>query len=122
MRYLVLLAEDEQSWEQATEAQREAVMQAHYAFDAAVRDRAVMVAGEALAGADEARTLRPGDGERVVADGPYAESAEQIGGFYLVDAPDLDTVTELVGLLPAGYTIEIRPCIDISGYDYGDRH
>ena len=45
-------------------------------------------------------------------DGPFAETAEQLGGFYLVDAPDLDVVSELVRLLPE-YTIEIRPTIEL---------
>ena len=121
MRYVVLLADDPRGWETATEAEREAVMQAHTDFDKAVRERASMVAGEALADASEARTLRPGAGGRSVTDGPYAEAAEQLGGFYVIDAPDLDTVTELCQLLPASYTIEIRPVVVIDGYDYEAR-
>jgi hypothetical protein len=74
-----------------------------------------MLAGEALTGVATATTLRPdGDGRRVVTDGPYAETAEQLGGFYVVEAPDLDTMTELCALLPAGYTLEVRPVADLS--------
>ncbi len=121
MRYLLLLAEDPTVWENATAEQREAVMAAHTAFDRAVRERASMVAGEALADAAEARTLRPQGDTRMLTDGPFAEAAEHLGGFYLIDAPDLATVTEVADLLPASYTIEIRPVIDVSGYDYEDR-
>ena len=120
MRWFVLLADDPGSWENATEAEREAVMAAHSAFDAAVRERATLVHGEALADAREARTLRPGPDGRVVTDGPFAEAAEQLGGFYVVDAPDVDTVTELCQLLPSTYTIEIRPVVVIEDYDYGE--
>ena len=117
MRYFILLAEDPQVWVDLDETQRAAVMQAHWDFDAAVRERATMLAGEALTGAEEARTLRPGDEGRVVTDGPFAEAAEHLGGFYLIDAPDLETITSLCQVLPPGYTIEIRPCVDMSGYD-----
>ena len=60
-------------------------------------------------------------GEIVVTDGPFVETKEALGGFYVVDAPDLDTITELCQLLPSTYTIEIRPVVVIEGYDYGER-
>lgn len=120
MRYLLLLTEDDTSaWERASSAQRDAVFAAHAAFDREVRRRGTLVAGEALAGADTATTLRTVDGERTVTDGPFAEAAEQIGGFYLVDVPDLDTVVDLCRLLPEGYTTEIRPVVAMEGYDPG---
>ena len=57
-----------------------------------------------------ARTLGPGD-DRVVTDGPYAETVEQLGGFYLVDLPDLDAAVGAARLLPSAYTIEVRPVL-----------
>lgn len=118
VRFLLLMAEDPATWEQASAAEREAVMAAHTAFDRAVRERATMVAGEALAAATEARTLRPGHGGgRVVTDGPFVETVEQLGGFYLVDAEDLETVTDLADLLPTTYTIEIRPVLDLTALE-----
>jgi hypothetical protein len=59
-----------------------------------------------------ATTLRTRGGEMIVTDGPFAEAAEQIGGFYLLDAPDLDTVIELCRILPP-YDIDIRPVLDM---------
>ncbi len=120
MRFLVLMADDGSAWEQATEAEREAVFEKHAAFDKAVRDRGTMVSEAALEGADTARTLRNVGDARVVTDGPYAETVEQIGGFYLIDVLDEDVALELCRILPETYTIEVRPAIDLEGYDTGD--
>lgn len=118
MKILVLMTEtDPGAWDTVTEAEREAVFAAHVAFDRAVRDRGTLDAGEALHGVETARTLRTVDGERVVTDGPYAETAEQLGGFYLIDVADLDEAVELVRLLPSSYTVEVRPALHIEGYD-----
>jgi hypothetical protein len=77
-----------------------------------------MLSGEALALPKEAVTLRPAEGgERLVTEGPYAEVAEQLGGFYLVDVDSQETALDLVRLLPEGYTVEVRPVIEIEGYD-----
>ncbi|HET7305291.1 MAG TPA: YciI family protein [Segeticoccus sp.] len=121
LRYLVLLAEDDPSaWDRATDAERQEVFRQHAEFDRAVRGRGRMVAGEALAGVESATTLRPadhagGDGAREVTEGPFAETVEQLGGFYLIDVDDLDVAVELCQLLPSGYTIELRPAIDVGG-------
>ncbi len=118
MKVLVLLAEDDpDAWQRATEEQRAAVFDAHDRFSAAVAARGAILAGEALAGVEEARTLRParpGGGGRVVTDGPYAETAEQLGGFYLIEVTDLDAALELCRLLPEGYTVEVRPAVEVS--------
>lgn len=121
MKFLILMAEDPAVWEQATESERAAVMEAHGRFDAAVRERDAMLAGEALDEAASARTLRPGPGGRVVTEGPFAEAAEHLGGFYLIEAETVEAAVELADLLPAGYTVELRPVIDIPDDDYGDR-
>ena len=86
MSFLVLLTEDDpDAWDRATEAEREIVMDAHRAFDKAVRERGKMLGGEAIAGTETARTLRTVGGVRQVVDGPYAETVEQLGGFYVID-------------------------------------
>jgi len=117
MKYLVLLAEEEGGWDEATPEQRQRVVDAHDAFHRAVAERAEMVAGEALAASVEGRTLRHVDDEPVVTEGPYAEGVEQLGGFYLLEAESIDAVLDLCRLLPTSYAVEVRPVIRIEGYD-----
>jgi hypothetical protein len=121
MKYLVLMAAEEGRWDTATVEQRQAVMDAHTAFHKAVAERATMLAGEALAESPSARTLRHVGGRPLVTDGPYAEGVEQLGGFYLVEADSHDLVVDLCRLLPASYAVEVRPVIEIEGYE-GDRN
>lgn len=113
MKYAILLYADETVWDKADDAGREAIMEAHHAFAKAVHARGRIEAGEALAGAATATTLRH-DGETpVLTDGPYTESVEQLGGFYVIEAPDLDAVVELCGVLPHYYSVEIRPVVEM---------
>jgi hypothetical protein len=119
MKFVVLMAEeDPEAWDRATQEYRDQVFERHRSFDKAVRERGEMVAGEALALPKEAVTLHPArGGERLATEGPYAEVAEQLGGFYLIDVDTQDTALDLVRLLPDGYTVEVRPAIHIEGYD-----
>lgn len=113
MRYLILMAQDETVWPSLSPAEQQDYLKAHKAFGDALRERSAAVAGEALAGAASATTIRH-DGDRtVLTDGPYAEAVEQLGGFYLIDVPNLDEALRLCELLPHDYTIEVRPVIDI---------
>jgi hypothetical protein len=119
MKFVVLMAEeDPEAWDRATQEYRDEVFDRHRSFDKAVRERGEMVAGEALALPRSAVTLRPGTGRsRLVTEGPYAETVEQLGGFYLIDVDTLETALDLVRLLPDGYAVEVRPVICIEGYD-----
>ena len=114
MKYFVLLAGygEMPGWDELTAEEQEAGMAKHIAFDeaCAARPGVEMVSQEALADGSTATTLRTRGGETAVTDGPFAEAAEQIGGYYVLDAPDLDTVIELCRVLPA-YDIEIRPVL-----------
>jgi len=115
MRYAVLLYQDERMWSEATAEQRATYHAAHTAFDEAARSRGALLGGEALTSAANSTTVRRGrDGDRVLTDGPFAETTEQLGGFYLLEAPDLDAATELCALLPEDYAIEIRPIADMT--------
>ncbi len=115
MKYFVLLAGygEMPAWDDLTPEEQEAGMTAHGAFASACesRDHVEMLGGEALGEGSMATTLRTRAGELTVTDGPFAESAEQIGGYYLLEAPDLDTVIDLCRVLPA-YDIDIRPVLD----------
>jgi hypothetical protein len=117
VKFLVLLAEEEGGWADATPEQRQAVMDAHTAFHKAVAERATMLAGEALAQSVAGRTLRHVDGQPLITEGPYTEGAEQLGGFYLLEADSQDLVLDLCRLLPTSYAVEVRPVVEIEGYE-----
>ena len=115
MKYFVLLAGygEMPSWDQLSPEEQEASLAEHVAFDEACGERpgVEIVSAEALGDGSVATTLRTRGGETTITDGPFAEAAEHIGGYYLIDAPDLDTVIELCKILPA-YDIDIRPVVD----------
>ena len=111
MRFMLLLHEDEQVWARASDAERAEYARRHEAFAASVLERGSIVSGEALSTVAAATTVRH-DGDAVlVTEGPFAETVEQLGGFYVVDLPDLDAVVEAVALLPR-YAVEVRPVVD----------
>jgi hypothetical protein len=116
MKYFVLLAGygEMPPWDELPAEEQGAQMAKHGAFAEACAGRASveLLGGEPLGDGSMATTLRTRGGEMTITDGPFAEAAEQIGGYYLVDAPDLDTVIELCRVLPA-YDIDIRPVPDV---------
>jgi hypothetical protein len=116
VKYFVLLAGNGEmpAWDDLTAEEQEAGMAKHFAFGEACEDRpgVEMLGGEALAEGSMATTLRTRGGEMTITDGPFAEAAEQIGGYYVLDAPDIETVIDLCRILPA-YDIDIRPVLDI---------
>jgi hypothetical protein len=115
MRFLVLLTEEDHftKWEEAGDDLRKRTIDDFNAFGDAVRARGTLVVGDALQPPASARRLGPGP-ERSMTRGPYAETVEQIGGFYLVDLPDLETAVEIAALLPREYTVEVRPTLEIT--------
>jgi hypothetical protein len=116
--YLILLPGDESSWETADEATRAAIYERHVVFSRALEERGHTVTGGAeLAHSSTARTLRTGeDGVVSITDGPYAETVEQLTGFYLVRSDDLDDLVDVCRLLAdAEGAIELRACL--SGSD-----
>jgi hypothetical protein len=117
VKYLVLLVGDgaEKPWPEQTESEQAAAMAKFGEFDAACRERegVELLAGEALAAPGDATVMRTTGGTVTLSDGPYAEVIEGMGGFYLLEAPDLDVVVELLRLLPP-YDIQIHPTIDVS--------
>jgi len=114
-RYMLLIYGDAQQWEAMTAEQAKAHDAAHAAFGAAAGSR--IVGGEELELAPMATTLRTDStGGVVTTDGPFLETKEALGGFYLLEADDLDEVIKLASQLPevhAGHGgVEIRPVVD----------
>jgi hypothetical protein len=116
--YVILLPGDEATWESATPEQRRAGYDVHTAFAAELEKRGHRVVGGAeLTHSRDARSIRSGSDGPVVSEGPYAELAEQMTGFYIVESEDPDDLAQvsgmLVGLGAGG--VEIRGTVDHEG-------
>ena len=114
MRYLLLIYSTEPT--EAVPADLMANEQAGYnAFTAAIRETGQFEAGEALQPTSTATTVRVENGRTITTDGPFAETKEQLGGFYLVDCRDIDEAIELAARIPGAThgSIEIRPIWDL---------
>jgi hypothetical protein len=92
-----------------------ASMPAWEAFGDEIRKHNAWVDAAPLAGVDSATTVRVRDGNRVVTDGPFAETKEWLGGYYIVDVPSLDHAIEAAGMCPGAKdgSVEIRPLVDL---------
>ena len=113
MKYLCTIYGDESQWNDVTPEQMNEIMSAYFAFSEEGRKAGVIVAGEGLERTSSATTVRVRDGERVLSDGPFAETKEQLGGFYLLDVADLDEAISWAKKIPLpGGAVEIRPVID----------
>ena len=115
MRYALLIYGDQSGWENATPEDTQETTDAYYAFTRDVQERGIMQAGEALQPVTTATTVRVRNGETLSTDGPFAETKEQLGGFYIVDCKDLDEATEIAAKIPGAQSgsIEVRPVMDV---------
>ncbi|GAA0586057.1 YciI family protein [Paractinoplanes ferrugineus] len=111
MHYALLIYGDEKAWETRDEAELKANDERHARFMAMLRERGAMLpGGQELARAHTATTVRNTGDTVGTTDGPYAETAEQLGGFYLIEAPDLDAALEIARQLPEAI-VEVRPVV-----------
>jgi len=111
MKYAFTIYVDEGQREAASEEDRNATSQAYGVLTQEMQDKGVLVAGEGLYPTQTATTVRVREGERDVSDGPFAETKEQLGGFYVLDVKDLDEAIEWAAKIPGAEhgSIEIRP-------------
>lgn len=112
MKYTILIYETEADLSARTDDRRkEAYWGAYRAYTKALADAGVMIGGAGLQPPRLATTVRQHDGKRQVQDGPYAESKEQLGGYYVIEVPDLDRALEWAARCPAAATgaVEVRP-------------
>ncbi len=122
MKYMLLLFGDESGWEGLSEDQVMEVTEAYGKYSEDVEAAGVFVSGEGLQPSSTATTLRMSGGERLLTDGPFAESKEQVGGFYVLDCKDLDEALEWAEKCPASQdgTIEIRPVMNYEAMYQGE--
>jgi hypothetical protein len=114
MQYALLIYASEQEWASQTEEESQAQFQEYMAFTKDIVDRGLYKGGEALQPTATATTVRVRDGETLTTDGPFAETKEQLGGFYLVEAKDLDEAIEIAARIPdvRRGSIEVRPIME----------
>lgn len=112
MQYALLIYTNETEDAQASPQQQQAVMAAYMAFGEQFKDK--IVGGEALVPTSSATTVRVRDGKTLTTDGPFAETKEQLGGFYLVKCDNLDEAIQIASRIPAGAagSIEVRPVME----------
>jgi hypothetical protein len=114
MKYLCTIYGDESQWSDATPEQMGEVMAAYNAFGEEAGAAGVILGGEGLELSSAATTVRVRDGERVLSDGPFAETKEQLGGFYLLECDSLDEAIDWAAKIPGAATgsVEVRPVMN----------
>jgi len=118
MRYALLVYGDQSAWAELSDAEaaerRAESMPRWLALFEALEKADPAVEGRELAAASDAKVVRVVDGERIVTDGPFAETKEQLGGLFVTTLPDLDEAIRLAALVPAAETgsLEIRPIVE----------
>ncbi len=111
MRYLLMICADEQAMAAVSPEEAEARMAGYTTWMEEAGRRGVLQGGERLRPSFEATTVQVEDGKVLTADGPFAETKEQIGGYFVVDCKDLDDAIELAAGIPAAHhgKVEVRP-------------
>ncbi len=112
MKYALLIYSDPTV--EASQEEMAKVMEEYYKFTESINARGINLGGEALAGTDTATTVRVRDNKTLTTDGPFAETKEVLGGFYLIEAPDLDAAVAVAAELPGSWhgSVEVRPLWD----------
>ena len=111
MKYLLLIYENEADFANVSEAEQGKIFQEYMDYSKGIRKNGNYISGEALQPIATATTVRQRNGKTLTTDGPFAETKEQLGGFFMVEAKDLDEAIKLAGGIPAVRTgsIEVRP-------------
>ena len=122
MKYMLSIFTDERAFADATPEQIRETMAAYRAFGQEVEDGGIYLAGEGLQPTATATSVQVRDGERIVSDGPFAETKEELGGFYLLECKDLDEAIAWAAKIPGAQvgTIEVRPVMDYEAMRAGD--
>jgi hypothetical protein len=117
MQYLLALYQDESTWPTLTPQQQQQGMAAYTAYTEALKTAGVLKGSNRLRPSATATTLRTSDGKAQILDGPFADSKEQLAGYYLIEAPDLDAALAWAGRCPAAThgVIEVRAVWDMAG-------
>jgi hypothetical protein len=117
MRYMLLIYGDPGQWANVSPDESGQIMGEYFTFTQGIVDSKEMVSGDPLQGVETATTVTVKGGDTVTTDGPFAETKEVLGGYYIVDVADLDRAIELAAQLPGakrGFDkIEVRPIMEL---------
>ena len=113
MQYLLLIYDDEKKMAALPEAEQNAIFGAYFEFTKSIKQSGHHRGGDALKPVSTATSVRVRDGKTLATDGPFAETREQLGGYYLVEAKDLDEAIAIAARIPSAKygTIEVRPVV-----------
>ena len=111
MKYLCLIYGDESAWATMSKDDGERIMKEYFEFTDDIQKSGHMLAGESLLPTSSATTVRVCNGKLGTTDGPFAETKEQLGGFYMIEAKDLNEAIQVAARIPGAKTgsIEVRP-------------
>jgi hypothetical protein len=114
MKYMLLIYDDTKAWEKFTPKQQQEGMELYMRFTDELKKGGHYVASNQLQPASVATCVRERDGKRLVTDGPYAETREQLGGFYMIEAQDLDEAIGIAAKVPSAQwgVVEVRPIVE----------
>lgn len=114
MKYLCLIYKDEEEWEKLPPAESERIMGEFSTFTDSVKKSGHYVGGNALAPTHAATTVRVRQGKLATTDGPFAETKEQLGGYFLLEARDLNEAIQLAARIPGARigSVEVRPLVE----------
>jgi hypothetical protein len=117
MRYILLIYDRETDWAALKEADKGALFQEYGVFTQSIRDSGHYVGGDPLQPIQTATTVRVREGKTVTTDGPFAETREQLGGYYIIKADNLDEATAIAARIPTARmgSIEVRPIMEMTG-------
>ncbi len=115
MKYMLLIYEDEKAWGAMPDAERQKMFGEYMTFTQDIKTSGHYHAGAPLQPTPTATSVKVRAGKRTVTDGPFAETREQLGGYYLVDAKDLDEAISIAARIPGARvgTIEVRPVMEV---------
>jgi hypothetical protein len=113
MQYMLLIYGEEDGWEERTEDERNAIYEEYYALSRDLHAQRKLIGSNELQSTASATSVRVRNGETIVSDGPFAETKETLGGYYLIEAESLDEALEWSARIPAARDglVEVRPVV-----------
>jgi hypothetical protein len=117
MRYLCLIYEDESLWDRMPKAEADTIFGEYFAYNDSIKKSGHLLGGLPLQPTRTATTVRVRNGKLSTTDGPFAETKEQLGGYYLIEAKDLNDAIQVASRIPGARlgSVEVRPVMEIEG-------